>query len=708
MGATRDEAHLDGRATLGARLQGARRRAFVGREAELDRFRAALAEDVPPFAVLVVHGPGGVGKSALLAQFEQLAIEAGRAPLRLDGRSVEPTPQGVVAALGEALGVVAEDAVATLAGRPGAVLLVDTHELLAPLDGWLRHTLLPQLREDVLVVLAGRQPPEAGWRSDPGWQDLVEDVALRDLPPEDAGALLAARGVPADRHAEALAVGRGHPLALVLLGEVLPQVPAGSPFSLADAPDVIHVLLRRFVADVPSAAHRDALLACAHATVATEALLREAVDHDDHAALFRWLRDLPFSELGPDGVALHDLVAEVLDAEARWRDPDHYARVHHVVSRHVGARVGQTSGRARQRALRQLIALHRFNPVARQFYDFDADPDVWVEPAEPDDHDAIVAMTATHEGAASADLARWWLQHQPEAFHVFRTGHERRPTGYVAHLRLGDTPGEEVAADPVLAVVWQYVRRTAPLRPDEQVLVLRFWVDERTHQDVATHHLVSTTAAQDWVTTPRLAWTVTVLRDTDFWEPIFAFIDFHRVPDGEVSVGDHHVGMFARDWRTTSVGAWLQLVSERQVSPAAIPHELPAGREQLLVLSADDFGRAVRDALRGLARPDGLADSPLLRSRVVVEHAGDGRPREAALEQLLHEAVGALADHPRDDRRRRALELAYLTPAPTQEAAAERLGLPYSTFRRHLTEGVDAVITWLWERELHGRPAARA
>ena len=38
--------------------------------------------------------------------------------------------------------------------------------------------------------------------------------------------------------------------------------------------------------------------------------------------------------------------------------------------------------------------------------------------------------------------------------------------------------------------------------------------------------------------------------------------------------------------------------------------------------------------------------------------------------------------------------------APKQEAAANRLGLPYSTYRRHLTASVDRLTEWLWKQEL--------
>lgn len=36
----------------------------------------------------------------------------------------------------------------------------------------------------------------------------------------------------------------------------------------------------------------------------------------------------------------------------------------------------------------------------------------------------------------------------------------------------------------------------------------------------------------------------------------------------------------------------------------------------------------------------------------------------------------------------------------SQELVAERLDLPFSTYRRHLAAGLERVVAWLWEREL--------
>src|SRR5207244_2642645 len=133
-----------------------------------------------PFCVLHVYGLGGIGKSTLLGEFDRRAADRGVPTVLLDGRNVDSTPAGFLNALRRTLGV--DNPLQALAARAGRrVLLVDTYELLADpspgsgqaLDTWLREVFLPQLPDDTLVVLAGRNPPASGWFSDPGWQEVT-------------------------------------------------------------------------------------------------------------------------------------------------------------------------------------------------------------------------------------------------------------------------------------------------------------------------------------------------------------------------------------------------------------------------------------------------------------------------------------------------------------------------------------------------------
>ena len=121
----------------------------------------------------------------------------------------------------------------------------------------------------------------------------------------------------------------------------------------------------------------------------------------------------------------------------------------------------------------------------------------------------------------------------------------------------------------------------------------------------------------------------------------------------------------------------------------------------LLVLSEPEFQAAVRQALRDYTRPAALAASPLLRSRLASQAAA-GAPTAATLQELLRSAAQALAANPRDERLYQALACTFFTPAATQELAAERLGLPFSTYRYQLAGGLRRVTERLWRRELYG------
>ena len=86
----------------------------------------------------------------------------------------------------------------------------------------------------------------------------------------------------------------------------------------------------------------------------------------------------------------------------------------------------------------------------------------------------------------------------------------------------------------------------------------------------------------------------------------------------------------------------------------------------------------------------------------MVDRTAPRRPDGAALALLLREAARSLRDHPRDDPLWQAIRCTYLHPAGTQESAAALLGLPFSTYRRHLSRGRDRIVEWCWQRELHG------
>ncbi len=77
-----------------------------------------------------------------------------------------------------------------------------------------------------------------------------------------------------------------------------------------------------------------------------------------------------------------------------------------------------------------------------------------------------------------------------------------------------------------------------------------------------------------------------------------------------------------------------------------------------------------------------------------------GPPRWTPCGRCCSEAALALRGSPREEKLYQALRLTYLEPEGTQERAAERLGLPFNTYRYRLGTGIKRLSAALWEREL--------
>ncbi|MFF3111072.1 hypothetical protein ACFVSN_17995 [Kitasatospora sp. NPDC057904] len=106
----------------------------------------------------------------------------------------------------------------------------------------------------------------------------------------------------------------------------------------------------------------------------------------------------------------------------------------------------------------------------------------------------------------------------------------------------------------------------------------------------------------------------------------------------------------------------------------------------------------MREALTHWRDPGAFAACALMRARL----AADLADPVAELRALLRRSVEDLARDPRGVRARDALTAGHFSGAPTQEAAARRLGLPFGTYRRHLRQGLDLLGEALWQRELYG------
>ena len=693
--------------SIADRLRQARNQLFVGREDEVDRFRSLLATDRLSVNVLHVFGPGGVGKSSLLQAFERVCHEEDVSVASVDAREVEPTPDAFRWALRHALELASDEPVLSALAARGdrSVLLVDTYETIEALDGWLRNQFLPDLPEHVLLVLAGRDEPAAEWRTDPGWQALVDTISLRNFNAETGRTLLRRRGVPDSEHEAILNFTHGHPLATSLVADLLDQR-ADPTFEPEDAPDVVKTLLEQFLEKVPDSNHRAVLEAASLVRYATEAVLSTMLDRNDVHELFEWLRGLSFVTPGERGLMLHELARDALASDLRWRNAERHDALHKRARQFYTDRLKHAADREVPNALSDLTFLLRDHPLIQPF--FDRLRSQWGEAhglledeAHEDDWPALRDMVAAHEGKEAAQIAEHWFEHQPENVRVYRSPDET-PVGFMLTLALDETSEDERAADPVADRAWTYLESHAPLRLGERASLFRFWMAKGTYQDVSpVQSLVFIRQVRHYLQTPDLAFTGLVCRDPDTWGRLFRYADMERLTEEDVEVGPHGYALYGHDWRARPPGQWLDQLADRGFE--VTPKTTPDAEDRVIVLSRDDFEDALTDAFKQLHRPDQLQDNPLLYARIVTNEVGpsaDVPERIETLQALIEETTEQLSADPRDEKYYRAVHRTYIRPAPTQEKAAEQLGIPFSTFRRHLSRGVERVTEILWDGEV--------
>jgi hypothetical protein len=275
---------------------------------------------------------------------------------------------------------------------------------------------------------------------------------------------------------------------------------------------------------------------------------------------------------------------------------------------------------------------------------------------EPLPGSITVSPLSSSAEVAGGSTVEHWRARQPEAFHAYHL--DGVLVGFSAWLRI--TEPVLPADDPVVAAAWAHAQRAAPLREGEHLGVARFWPSD-------AGDLGQAVVLAEWLRADRLAWSYST-------RPVLGPTITVDTPGGP---------LYAHDWRARPVPVWLALVA------GATPADSAA---EAVVLTRDEFDAAVRAALRAWHRPEELAANPLLRTRLL---ADSGNEPVTGLRRLIGDAVDEL-----DGRLRDVVAATYRDRTATQEEAAKRLGLAYSTYRRHLSTGIDVMTTTLWSREL--------
>jgi DNA-binding CsgD family transcriptional regulator len=552
---------------VGDRLRAAAEHALVGRRAERDRLRGWVADGDGPVAVFV-HGPGGIGKTALLSgTFTGAAVV-------VDARDVEPTPAALLAHLGALLGSPAAappDVAAAIADAGVGVFVLDSYERFAVLDAFVRNHLLPALPASVTTVIAGRNPPNVAWRTSPGWRRLIAELALGPLTAADAAALVRRRVGDKAVVDEACRFGRGHPLALELAAEAIARHPGldvrgGPPPEVVE--ELVEVFLEDLGADVREVVEAAAILR--RITVPMLAAVLERSDRDVGAA-WRAMASLPFTHVLRDGLYLNPVVQDVVAGSVELRDSAGVRALRRRAAAVALAAVGTAPGWAATADLLHLVQ----NPIVRDAFEPPAGLEHPVEVAGPDDLPAVLAIVRRYAGDEEATLVSRWAAHHPREVVVAR-GAEGEVRAFSVVVEAAAVHPDLRAVDPVAAAIANDLA-ARPLRPGGRALINRqgFTADHGDQPSPELAMMIVDLKRTYLELRPDLLRVYAVCRADGPLEATMAALGFS--PVGRREVGSCTLEIWALEMSPGSVDAWLARHVELETAPAPARSTPPAG-----------------------------------------------------------------------------------------------------------------------------------
>lgn len=619
-----------GRARLGDHLAAVDAARFCGRAAVLRRFDSLLAGGETARVVLV-HGPGGIGKSALLREIGRRAMARQRVVWSLDARAVEPVPGEI------------ERALAGAAAHPGAVVLIDSFERMPAQGALLRDRVLPGLAADALVVVAGRQPPGREWFTG-GWEHVCTEVPLPPLAPDDARALLARLGVTATDAVEPLVEwAGGSPLALNL------AVSASEPNERVDLADVDlnRMIVRRLAGDELREVDAEVLEVAAVARAVDARLLAAVLPGRATRSAGEALRASTVAELVGARVTLHDLVRTALRDDLRRRDRRRYGELRCRIADHLHMRA--TGGELR--LLPDLIELIDDREV-RWGIGGNAGSTCRVDAWRSDEVDDLVAAYHDHKVDPGwwADLAPL-LARAPEMGLVARDLHGG-PLGFCVATTAARAPAAAVD-DPIVGPVLADARA----RGGDRTIVFRetFGLPGAAG-DAAIGVLNLSAVLRSGLPNVDRSYIVDRASGTVASRGFLSAVGAVRRPDLDAVAGGRHLACWMIDH---GPGGMLGQVRDVIRAEAGLTEPDSQRRDEVQL-------QAAHAALRAYTRPGELSRTPYT---------------QAAIDRAVAAAFGPGAE---DQLLRRAVELADLDATVTHDRAPGLLAVSRATYFRHL------------------------
>jgi len=656
-------------------------RLFVGRARDLEAFGDFLERPEPE--ILNVHGPGGVGKSALLAAFRRTAERAGRPVTAVDGRSVPAEPEALLAAAG---------GISEL-NRRRPLLLVDAFEELEELTRWLQEEFLPNLDTEVRVVVAGRFPLGPAWSD---WQKIIRSIALRGLSGHDVKEYLARRGIEdAVLVQQVQSATGGLPLAVTLAADMVQQLGVQRFEAAPEWRLAVRSLVERLLAEAPDPDLREVLEAGSVVRQFDEATLAATLGREDISVAFDRLCRLSVVRPSDHGLMLHDDLRRMLAEDLRWRKPERFRDLRLAALAHLRERARTAPPGERSWLVAERLYLWGNEVVQSILFREDEPGLVYVEPGRPEDApDVLEVRSHWLRAVLPSQQAMDYTEFTPEEDSAWLgrlLGHDdvrlrvardqrARAIGFHATIPISAGSVELLQAHPVYAVLLRaYFGKRLDDVPAEAG-DSPFHVLVQAAYGKVLPEATDAALLRDLVGLLSRGGVFLTITSVPGRKRLFEALGFHWIEGARQWVWDreHPADGYVLDLSRIGVEAWIEAIVAGGRTPRVVdPEELePALREVLLAWEDDAVlaGSKVADLVGGPGEPTADAVRALVRAALERARGGATDDQEMAL---------------------RAVELAYMERGVSHERAGERMRVSRSTFYRLLRRGTQALCATL-------------
>jgi hypothetical protein len=620
---------------------------FMGRDEELDAL-AELLEPRSAHQIFYLHGPAGIGKSALAREFARRSVDRGWVVHAFDGTAVNGSERG-------------DDVVARVGDAEACLVILDPTPGPSFGESFLREKVLRALPIGSRALLASRRAPDAGWSAH-GWDTLVRPVELGPLPPDHARELASSLGVRTDHLTHLLQWADGEPLALTLGAEHIRRYPRAR---LEDDPRLARAMLARLIDDDVASIDPEVLRVGGLLSTLDQRLLGEVAHYADPAVAFAQLGGLSIAHRLGGRVSLHPRARWALTVHHLYDDPAGDRELRRRTADHLHDRVrgGEPTW------LPQLADLFR-EPALRWAFAADVRHRYRVDRPRPGDADAAAEALGAKGTTWWAGVQRWF-DDAPATVTVVRDRNDEL-CGFCILMTPATAPAWAIED----AVIGPRLRHAAERYPAGDVVLWRdaFGFPSNEIDDPAEPFVIALHGA--------IAWSGRI-------DGLGTY--------GTVVEGEPTARKLAAAYGTTPVDELRIVDGERVVECHVLHHGFGgfAGGARALIYaeigltppqpSLESIRSAVRAALRNFHDPVALATNPLASGSSTQERS------EAVRAVILQAVATGFGETQEQQTVAAVLDRGYLRPDGTHEAAANELHLGRSTYFRHLAAGLDRI-----------------